>query len=107
MTGMRIPSDTIAPGQVRAIEIEGEEFVCWRGHDGRVRSAPRICPHLDHDLADGYVVDTELVCAGHGWEFDGAGRMAKRNEAGRIDPKGEVPVLDVREADGIIDLHRS
>jgi phenylpropionate dioxygenase-like ring-hydroxylating dioxygenase large terminal subunit len=103
---VRIPSDAVEPGQVRAVEVDGEEFVCWRGHDGGVRTAPRICPHLDFDLADGFVVDSELVCQGHGWEFDGAGHAAKRNEAGRVDPKGEVPVLAVSEADGIIELHR-
>ena len=57
----------------------------------------RVCPHLDHDLAEGYVVDDELVCAGHGWAFDGDGLMFKRNEFGRVDAKGSVPVLVVRE----------
>ena len=101
---MHVPGSTLAPGEVRAIEIDGEEFVIWRGHDGRVRSAPRICPHLDHDLAEGYVVDTELVCAGHGWAFDGNGNMYKRNEFGRVDTKGSVPVLAIDERDGEIDV---
>ena len=63
-------------------------------------------PHLDHDLAEGYVVDDELVCAGHGWAFDGDGQMYKRNEFGRVDPKGSVPVLVVREHEGIIEVEQ-
>jgi len=101
---VRIPAQAIARGQVRALEIGGEDFVLWRGADGRVRSAPRWCPHLDHDLADGYVVECELVCAGHGWGFDGDGHAFKRNEWGRVDPKGTVPGLVLAEHDDDIDI---
>ena len=89
---------------MRAVEIGDQEFVVWRGDDGRVRSAPRWCPHLDHDLADGYVDGCELVCSGHGWGFDGAGHAYKRTELGRIDPKGTVPMLALAEHDDMIDI---
>jgi hypothetical protein len=40
------------------------------------------------------------VCAGHGWAFDGDGHAYKRNEFGRVDPKGtvETPVVDEHDA---------
>jgi nitrite reductase/ring-hydroxylating ferredoxin subunit len=98
-----IASAAVATGSVVAIECAGDEFVLWRGHDGRVRGAPRWCPHLDHDLADGYVVDDELVCAGHGWAFDGDGRAYKRNEFGRVDPKGTVETPTIHEHDAVIE----
>ena len=92
-------------GAVIAVELEGEEFVVWRGRNGALGSAPRICPHLDHDLAEGYVVDDELVCPGHGWAFDGRGNTFKRNEHGRVDPKGRVGRLTLRErSDGGVDV---
>jgi len=92
------------PGTVRPVEIDGREFVVWRGRDGRVRSAPRQCPHLDHDLAEGHVDDDELVCPGHAWAFDGDGHAYKRNEFGRVDPKGTVETLEIHETDGTIGL---
>jgi len=101
---MRVPRSTVPAGQVRAVELRGEDFVVWRGADGALRSAPRRCPHMDHDLAEGYVDGNELVCAGHGWAFDGAGRCFKRNEFGRVDPKGDVPVLRLAESDAMIDI---
>src|SRR3954453_22980155 len=70
---IRIAADGVAPNRVVPVDVDGEEFVLWRADDGHVCSAPRRCPHLDHDLAEGYVDGNELVCAGHGWAFDGAG----------------------------------
>ena len=101
---MDVPATNLPSGEVRAVDIEGEEFVVWRGSDGRVRSAPRRCPHLDHDLAEGYVAGDELVCAGHAWAFDGDGNAYKRNEFGRIDPKGSVATLAIREENGLVVL---
>lgn len=94
---MRVDPTGLTPGAVVAVEIDGEEYVVWRGHGGEFGSAPRVCPHLDHDLAEGYVVDDELVCPGHGWAFDGRGHVYKRNEFGRVDPKGSVPTLEMRQ----------
>ena len=94
--------EPLAPGAIAAVEIDGHECVVWRGRGGRLGSAPRFCPHLDSDLAEGFVSGDELVCAGHGWAFDGAGHTYKRNEFGRADPKGTVIALGLRDGiDGI------
>ena len=98
-----IIASALPPGAVIAVEVDGTAYVVWRGHSGRLGAAPRVCPHLDHDLAEGYVVDDELVCRGHGWAFDGCGDAYKRNEFGRIDAKGRVPVLTLRETRSGID----
>jgi phenylpropionate dioxygenase-like ring-hydroxylating dioxygenase large terminal subunit len=94
----------VAPGEVRAVDVDGEEFVLWRGRDGRLRSVARSCPHLDHDLAEGFVEGDELVCPGHAWAFDGDGHAFKRNEFGRVDPKGNVATLSIRETDGTVEV---
>jgi phenylpropionate dioxygenase-like ring-hydroxylating dioxygenase large terminal subunit len=94
--------EPLAPGAIEAVEIDGHECVVWRGRSGRLGSGPRFCPHLDHDLAEGFVSGDELVCAGHGWAFDGAGHTYKRNEFGRADPKGTVITLSLKDdEDGI------
>jgi nitrite reductase/ring-hydroxylating ferredoxin subunit len=101
---VQLAAAKIAPGAVQAVDVDDGEFVLWRGYDGRVRSAPRRCPHLDHDLAEGYVTDDELVCPGHAWAFDGDGHAFKRNEFGRVDPKGTVAALVIHEAGGVIEI---
>jgi phenylpropionate dioxygenase-like ring-hydroxylating dioxygenase large terminal subunit len=94
---VRIDRDALIPGAIVAVEVEGHACVVWRGRSGRLGSAPRFCPHLDHDLTEGHVAGDELVCAGHGWAFDGTGCTYKRNEFGRVDPKGTVLALVIRE----------
>jgi phenylpropionate dioxygenase-like ring-hydroxylating dioxygenase large terminal subunit len=94
---MRLPASQLPAGTVQPVELGGRDYVLWRGADGRVRSGPRYCPHLDHDLAEGWVSGNELVCPGHGWAFDGDGNAYKRNEFGRVDPKGAVETLDVHD----------
>ena len=103
---MLLDAGAVPSGRVVAVEVGGAEYVVWRGRSGRLGSAPRICPHLDHDLAEGYVVGDELVCSGHGWAFDGCGDVYKRNELGRVDPKGRVPALTLRDAESGIELTR-
>ena len=104
---MRIEGARLPPGAVVAIEMGGDEYVVWRGRSGALGSAPRVCPHLDHDLAEGYVADDELVCPGHGWAFDGHGHTFKRNEFGRVDPKGDVAVLAVRDDGDAVEIEAS
>jgi phenylpropionate dioxygenase-like ring-hydroxylating dioxygenase large terminal subunit len=107
---MNLADTSVRAGEVVAIRVHeggneaGEDYVLWRGGDGVVRSVPRYCPHLDHDLGEGWVSGNELVCPGHGWEFDGAGHAYKRNEFGRVDPKGTVPTLAIDETAGSLDV---
>jgi nitrite reductase/ring-hydroxylating ferredoxin subunit len=105
-THCRLHAEDLMPGAIAAVELDGDDFVVWRGAGGMVGTAPRWCPHLDHDLAEGYVAGDELVCAGHGWAFDGCGHTFKRNEFGRVDPKGEVEALVAHEHDGVIEVER-
>ena len=101
---MRLDAAALPPGAIAAVELDGHEYVVWRGRSGRLGSAPRSCPHLDHDLAEGFVVGNELVCPGHGWAFDGRGNAYKRNEFGRVDPKGRVPALRLDDGADAIEV---
>ena len=104
---LRIAAVAVTHRCALAVDVDGDDFVVWRTEDGRVCSAPRYCPHLDHDLTEGYIDGDELVCAGHGWAFDGAGHTFKRNEFGRVDPKGEVAALRVVVAGDDLELERA
>ena len=99
-----LPASALTPGAIRAIEVDGREFVVWRGASGVLGSAPRTCPHLDWDLTEGTVVGDELVCTGHGWSFDCAGHAFKRTELGRVDPKDDIETLQLVESAGVVEI---
>jgi nitrite reductase/ring-hydroxylating ferredoxin subunit len=90
----------LEPGSVHAVDLDGAEVVVFCGRSGRLGAVARTCPHLDWDLADGIVIDDELMCPGHGWSFTPDGRALKRNEAGRVDDKGAIGCYGVRVVDG-------
>ena len=94
-----MPETWIAPAMV-----DGEELVVWRSERGALCAHQRRCPHLDEDLTEGHVQGDELVCVAHGWSIGCDGHVFKRNEAGRIDPKGEVRTWQTREQDGKISV---
>ncbi len=83
--------DALAVGPAPApVTVDGRDAVVWRRADGSFAVVARQCPHLDWDLAEAHPVDCELVCPGHGWSIEGDGRVFKRNEFGREDPKGHT-----------------
>src|SRR5438045_2320109 len=91
------------PGITTAV-VDGEELVVWRSATGVVCAHQRRCPHLDQDLAEGNVSGDELVCAAHGWSIACDGTVFKRNEAGRVDPKGTIHTWQARDAGGKISV---
>ena len=94
----------LPPGGLRAVAVGDDEWVVWRTGDGELGVAPRVCPHLDSDLADATVVGEELVCPTHGWCFRADGQAGKRNLVGRFDAKDNLDVPAVREHFGNIEL---
>ncbi len=101
-----IDSAALPPGGVAAARLDGTDVVVWRGRDGALGAMTRWCPHLDLDLADGFVDGNDLVCPGHGWSFTCAGRAQKRTEHGRVDDKGPVVHWQVRDESGTIQAVR-
>ncbi len=61
------------PRPVKAVRLLGENFVLFKGSDGRYGLLDRDCPHRGADLAYGRLEDGGLRCPFHGWLFDADG----------------------------------
>ncbi|WP_028312753.1 aromatic ring-hydroxylating oxygenase subunit alpha [Derxia gummosa] len=70
-------SAALPAGARLATRLLGREVVVWRGADGAVHAGEDRCPHRGTRLSVGEVKGDEIVCAYHGWRFDGAGRCTK------------------------------
>ena len=65
-------SGELAPGEVRAMHLFGQDLVAYAGDDGTVHLAEAYCPHLGaHIAVGGRVEDNCIRCPFHGWKFDG------------------------------------
>lgn len=51
----------------------GERLVVWRDGDGTAKALPAACPHRGADLATGRIMDGEIACPYHGFQFTGDG----------------------------------
>ena len=61
-----------APVRVR---LFNEDFVAFRGTDGRVGLLDEACPHRGVSMALARNEENGLRCIFHGWKFDTAGRL--------------------------------
>jgi phenylpropionate dioxygenase-like ring-hydroxylating dioxygenase large terminal subunit len=70
-------SASLAAGASLAAKLLGREIVVWRTADGATHAADDRCPHRGTRLSIGCVQGQELVCAYHGWRFEGDGRCIR------------------------------
>lgn len=63
-------------------------LVFWRDKSGKVNALLDDCPHRHAKLSLGKVVDGNIQCPYHGFEFDGSGRTVKIPALGKA---SEVP----------------
>lgn len=65
----------IQKGHVREIVFWGRSYALYRGDDGTLSVVENRCAHRQLRLSVGKVDGCHLVCAYHGWRYDGHGRV--------------------------------
>jgi phenylpropionate dioxygenase-like ring-hydroxylating dioxygenase large terminal subunit len=67
----------IAPGDVREIAFWGTSYALFRDKQGELHVVENRCAHRQLRLSVGSVDGCHLVCAYHGWRYDGEGRVVE------------------------------
>lgn len=62
-------------GRVQEVKFWDRSFALFRGDDGAFRAVENRCAHRQLRLSAGAVRGCNLVCAYHGWEYDGSGKL--------------------------------
>ncbi|HEY9648135.1 MAG TPA: aromatic ring-hydroxylating dioxygenase subunit alpha [Chroococcidiopsis sp.] len=57
--------------------LMGEAIVVWQGADGKPAAVRDRCCHRSAQLSKGQVIDGQLACPYHGWQFDGSGQCVR------------------------------
>jgi phenylpropionate dioxygenase-like ring-hydroxylating dioxygenase large terminal subunit len=67
----------ILPGDVREISFWGSSYALFRDKQGELHVVENRCAHRQLRLSIGKVDGCHLVCAYHGWRYDGEGRVVE------------------------------
>lgn len=91
-----LQKDTLVP-----FELFEEPWVLFRDEKGRAACIRDECAHRACPLSLGKVVDGQVSCAYHGWEFDGSGNCTKMPST--VQCRGvRVAALPCVEKDGFV-----
>ncbi|GIL55475.1 hypothetical protein Vafri_11035 [Volvox africanus] len=92
----KLGKDTLVP-----FELFGETWVMFRDEKGQPACIKDECAHRACPLSLGKVVEGQVVCAYHGWEFNGDGHCTKMPSTPHCRNVG-VSALPCAEKDGFI-----
>lgn len=67
-------ASTLAAGAMQPVRLLEQDLIVWRGNDGALHAWDDRCPHRGARLSLGWIADDRVVCAYHGWQFDGSGQ---------------------------------
>ncbi len=68
-------ADALAPGSVREIRFWDASYALYRDVNGDFHAVENRCAHRQLRLSIGNVDGCNLVCAYHGWKYDGDGKV--------------------------------
>lgn len=100
-----LESKEVKSGRLTGVQRMGERLVFWRKSDGSVVCMRDQCPHLGAKLSQGRLMEDQLACPFHGFQYDSTGScvyLPAYGSAGDI-PKGlRVVTYPAYEAHGFI-----
>lgn len=97
-------ADNIKSGQVAEVVFWRRSIALYRGEDGALHAIANRCAHRQLKLSIGKVSGCNLVCAYHGWAYDGSGRVVDipHDLFGRRMPNFGVPSYPVKVRYGLV-----
>ena len=96
-------SEDVGEGEVLGTRLLDEDLVIWRDN-GALKAWRDLCVHRGTRLSLGRVQDSCLVCAYHGWTYDGEGRCVRipAHPETRIPSRAKVRTYEAKERYGLV-----
>lgn len=94
----------VRKGQVKKVTFWKRSYALFRGEDGILRCVEDRCVHRQLPLSIGTVEGCNLVCAYHGWVYNGDGQLTsvKHDLFGKPLPSYRIESLPVRVRYGLV-----
>jgi phenylpropionate dioxygenase-like ring-hydroxylating dioxygenase large terminal subunit len=100
-----LDSREVKPGRPVGVTRLGEKMVFWRDAQGRIACALDRCPHRGTKLSTGKIIDGNVECPFHGFQYEPSGRCTYIPANGRSMPVPKiflVKTYPVQDAHGFI-----
>ncbi|MDP6150904.1 MAG: Rieske 2Fe-2S domain-containing protein, partial [Gammaproteobacteria bacterium] len=98
-------ADELTADEPMRVKILGILFVAFRDSDGTAHVLADTCIHRGGSLGKGKIVDGNVECPYHGWQFDGSGRctyIPSHKNGSKIPARAKVDSYPVIERYGIV-----
>lgn len=95
-------SDEASQGAVKSFGFLDGRVIVFRNADGEPRVLSAYCPHMGANLESGDVVDGNIRCGFHHWQFDAEGRCIKTGVGDPVPSKAKLFAYPCVERWGII-----
>ena len=94
----------LARGAVVEVRFWGRSVALYRDEEGRLHALENRCAHRQLKLSKGLVRKNDLVCAYHGWSFNGCGELADvpHDLFGKKKPACKLDTYPVRVRYGLV-----
>lgn len=79
-----------ASGEIATLEYFGKKLVAYRGNSEKVRIFDAFCPHMGADLSLGKVVEDNIECPFHAWQWGEGGECMAIPYCDRIPKKAHL-----------------
>lgn len=94
-------SSRLNDGELLSIQLFHETWLLWRDSAGRPACVKDQCAHRACPLSLGKIIDGEVQCPYHGWQFDRQGSCTKIPSTTTF-PNVHIRSLPVSELDGLL-----
>lgn len=83
-------SNEVKAGKPLGLKRMNEDLVLWRDGEGKIVVMRDLCPHRQSKLSPGKIVDGNIQCHFHGFQFDRGGTCQLVPANGRNGPKPKI-----------------
>ena len=100
-----LESDEVKTGRPNAFKRLNKELVFWRDATGKIVAMEDRCPHRQARLSPGKIVNGNIQCPFHGFQYDATGECRLIPANGVNGPRPQIfrpKVYPIREAHGFI-----
>ena len=87
------------------VKLLGQNFVLFRGADGKVNCLSDVCLHRGGSLAGGKLHDNCVACPYHGWRYNGEGKVTfipTAGDQGKVPERARIDAYPTEERYGMI-----